>query len=336
MSIRNHMINGSYGVYENLDVNNILNVDGTIIYQGNPLNPNPSGGSTSITNTDKSVSVALTNGSYVLSNAGSSLAGDMNCNTHNINNVNSLVFENEGEPAISVYYNDGFLAYNQTGNNTGNVFDTNYNFPYISTVLAKNSNCNNNSMTGLASVSTSTLNCPALTNVSTINGVSYPPASASGTSSYIYMFDSYSLLTNPINVSLASPNLYFSFPPIPVQPCKYFKLNIANLTFTLSVVDNTGASQPQNFLNYNLYLGNSNGYQYVGKYGNEITNQTTPNNSNATEALVNQSLTYISPTATQNLYLCFLVNSPLSCSVNITSINLEGVLECYESLQIMT
>ena len=39
MSLRNHFIGSNgYGVYENLDVNNTLNVDGSIILNGVPIN----------------------------------------------------------------------------------------------------------------------------------------------------------------------------------------------------------------------------------------------------------------------------------------------------------
>ncbi len=149
MSLRNQFINTSEAVFENVDVNNTLNVDGLIVYQGIQLSPSGGGAGTTVSNSDGSVTVTSASGGYVLSNAGQSQSGDMNLNNHNIDMVGQLGFSSSDANVISVYVNNGVLAYNQVGQNTGNCYDDLYNFPYISTILAKNNNCNNTSLTNV-------------------------------------------------------------------------------------------------------------------------------------------------------------------------------------------
>ena len=147
MSLRNHMINSNYGVYENLDINSTLNVDGTIIYQGQPLNVNgSSGGLTNITNTDGSITVTNNNGAIVLSNAGINQHSNINLNGTNLTGVNSVQFS----AGLNLYYNSGNLAYDSATNTTSvNLFDDTNNYPYIQAILAKNNNANNNSLLNL-------------------------------------------------------------------------------------------------------------------------------------------------------------------------------------------
>lgn len=153
MSLRNHMISSTMGVYEDLDVNGTLNVDGEIILQGQVLNPS-GGSSTNITNTDGSITVTKTGGNIVLSNAGSSAVGNVNMNNNIINNVNAVTF-NQG---ISIIQNDPNCLtlgkYNINGNlqSSGNIYDSNYNKPSLGAILGFSNNALGNSITNLNKV----------------------------------------------------------------------------------------------------------------------------------------------------------------------------------------
>lgn len=388
------MISGNTSTFSSLDINGDLNVDGSITLNGTSITPSSITGASTVSNTDGSITITNNDNNFVLSNAGSKLASDMNANENNITNVNEILFSNVGVNIISVYENDGILAYNQTGQATGNVYDDKYNFPYISTILSKNDNCNNNDITGLNDITASgNLNVSKYVNignainnssqlhlyygdgtqngdniqlvgssaglacqyyhndtftknmfscdnsgnfttsninVSTINNVAYPPSST-GSSVYNFFFNNYQLITTPINATINSPAIItFSVPLPALQNCKLFKLNIINLVLTTTTTN--GNSTPLAF-SFSLFLGTGEGQMFNNQNGNSITGLYTANTTGAITNINTQNLWTVSDSATNQIYLCFQVESPSNCTINMSSAQIDGFIECFENLQ---
>jgi hypothetical protein len=178
MSLRNRFAGNSYGVFENMDINNTLNVDGQIIYQGQTLNPN-GGGTNSITidNTDDTLNIAENNGNYTI-NSNNCVAPGQNFNMRNgnLNNVNSV---NVGIGNFTIA--SGTIGtITNSSNGIGQIYDSTFNFPYLSTILAKSNDALGSSINNLNSVSCQSLNVNGTVNAQgyQINGVPISNGSA--------------------------------------------------------------------------------------------------------------------------------------------------------------
>lgn len=151
MSMKNHMISTRDGVFENLDINDTLNVDGQIILNGQVLNPSgggSGGGTTVVSCNDNSLVVTQTGGNCLLAYAGQKWSSfpaisDINMNQSSFNNVGQVGFFGGG----TIDFNNGVCWSDNNGTNT--CYDNNVNIPYISTLLAKNNNASGNSILNL-------------------------------------------------------------------------------------------------------------------------------------------------------------------------------------------
>jgi hypothetical protein len=194
MSLKNHFAGNSYGVFENMDINNTLNVDGQIVLNGQTLNPSGGGGGNA--NIQQVLTVGNDAGGLDLVNV-----GNLKCTKYlevgnSINNTSQLhlcwqdgntqagnyqLVANGGGCMIQQYSGNSISGVTLSGNNitlnsdgsvilgyngvasvgqkqsdgsyvNGQIFDTVYNYPYLSTLLTKNNNAQANSINNLNSV----------------------------------------------------------------------------------------------------------------------------------------------------------------------------------------
>jgi hypothetical protein len=123
---------------------NILEIDNI------PINTS-GGGSTTLSNSDSSITVTPVTGGYSLSNAGQNWSTHSATSNVNLNNNNLVGATNVsiGNCTLGQSYSGPATITISNNTTTGTVFDTAINYPYISTILTKNSSALGKSLTNL-------------------------------------------------------------------------------------------------------------------------------------------------------------------------------------------
>lgn len=304
-----------------LNTHNLVNV-GTI----NGIAPGAGGAVSSVTCPDTSLIITPTSGAVAVKlNPAMNQAIDLG--SHSINHVLSIGM---GNGSLMPVPSNNHLRFVLTGTTTyGDLFDTQFNFPTIATILDYSTDAGGMGIQELADVGCSSVTCSGGVSCSnlqctTINGAAYPPASSGGGGTLIKVTNVAFNNIFPSSVSDGTIINLGSLTDATITSSKNFCFSITqfNLQAYLAVSASSVAGP------CGLYFASTDSAAYSPTLGNMIIFNLS---GGAADSLtITGDLRYWGPSPPSALYMLV---QPLSTAFNggsggFTSMSLTGFLEC--------